>query len=129
MNNKKKILLIDDDKFLLDMYCVRFANEGHEPSGAVGGAQALKLLREGFVPDIILFDIVMPIMDGHKFLETVKKEGLAKDAVFIMLTNQGQSYDIERAQKLGANGYIIKASTIPSEVVAEALRIYKQNKK
>lgn len=118
-----KILLVDDDRFLIDMYSMKFRENGHEVIPAFGGADALTKLREGLSPDIIVFDIVMPGVDGFELLETIKKEKLAGKAVKIALTNQGQSSDVDRAKGLGAVGYIIKASAIPSEVLTQVCDI------
>ncbi len=128
MTKTYKILLVDDDKFLLDMYANKFSKEGFEVTVGVGTQNALEKLKE-LKPDIILADIVMPGMDGLEFVEHVQKEGLAPDAIIIMLTNQGDSYDIERAKKLHVHGYIVKATSIPSEVVSEVLKITNDNGK
>lgn len=65
----------------------------------------------------------MPGMNGFETLETIRKEGLAKGAKIIILSNQGQDSDFEKSKELVADGYIIKASAIPSEVLAETVRI------
>jgi DNA-binding NarL/FixJ family response regulator len=74
-------------------------------------------------------DLIMPMMDGFVMYENIKKANLAPDAIAIMLTNQGQTSDINRAKDLGIHGYIVKATTIPSEVVEEVINIYNKNKK
>ena len=71
----------------------------------------------------------MPGMDGFDVLEAIKSEKLAPKALIIMLTNQGQLTDINKAKSFGINGYIIKATTIPSEVVQDVTRIYNLEKK
>lgn len=128
-NNKPKVLIVDDDKFLLNMYSIKFSKSNFEVNSATTGAEALAKIKEGYSPDIILLDIVMPGMDGFEILETLKKDKLAQNSLIIMLTNQGQLADIEKAKTFGINGYIIKATTIPSEVVEEVTRIYNLNKK
>jgi DNA-binding NarL/FixJ family response regulator len=65
----------------------------------------------------------MPEIDGFQVLETIKKESLAPTMKSIVLSNQGQESDIEKAKSFGAVGYIIKASAIPSEVYAETIQI------
>jgi CheY-like chemotaxis protein len=85
-------------------------------------------LRAGNKPDVILLDIVMPYMDGLELLKTIRTENLAPDAIVVMLTNQSQSSDIERAKELKVDGYIVKASTIPSEVLHEVEKIYEAKK-
>jgi CheY-like chemotaxis protein len=126
---QKSILLIDDDKFLIEMYSLKFKNSGFDVYFALGPEEALKQLRGGLSPSIILMDLVMPAMDGLELLSVIRKEELAKQSVIIMLTNQGVPDDISRAKKLNVNGYIIKASSIPSEVLTEVIRIYESSKK
>jgi len=123
-NKKPKVLIVDDDKFLLNMYSLKFNNNSFEVNAAASGEEALGKIKDGFIPDIILLDIVMPGMDGFQVLDSLKKKNIAPNAMIIMLTNQGQLSDIEKAKSFGINGYIIKATTIPSEVVEEVKRIY-----
>ena len=123
-----KILIVDDDKFLLNMYSIKFQKEHFDVTTAVNGKDALDKLRGGFLPDAIILDIVMPVMGGLETLQNIRKENLAKTSVVIILSNQGQSSDIEKAKELGINGYIVKATTIPSEVVSEVLRVLKTAK-
>jgi CheY-like chemotaxis protein len=119
------IYLVDDDRFLLDLYAVKFKNAGHEVTVFSGGEELLSALRKdgATMPDVILLDVIMPGMNGFDTLEVLRKENLAKDSKVIFLTNQGQDSDVEKAKELKANGYIIKASAIPSEVFAETMRI------
>ena len=116
---KKKILIVDDDKFLLDMYSVKFREDDFDVEIGVGGEEALNKLRGGLNPDVVLLDIVMPGVDGFACLETIQKENLRGNSVIVVLSNQGQDEEIERAKKLGADEYIIKASAIPSEVLEQ----------
>jgi DNA-binding response OmpR family regulator len=125
---KRKILLIDDDKFLLDMYALKFTKAGYEVKTADATDAALKMIREGYEPDVMLIDIVMPGMDGLELVVNLRKEKLAAKSVIIMLTNQGSSDDIARAKKLNVDGYIVKATTIPSEVLAEVEKICNSKK-
>lgn len=121
----RRVYLVDDDRFLLDLYAVKFTNVGHEVGLFSGGEDLLTALRkEGApVPDAILLDVIMPGMTGFETLEAIRKEKLAASAKIIFLTNQGQDSDIEKAKQLSADGYIVKASAIPSEVFAETMRI------
>lgn len=127
--NQKKVLFVDDDKFLLDMYVLKFGKAGYEVKTADSTESALKLVKEGFIPDIMLVDIIMPGMDGLEFVSALRKENIATEAVIVFLTNQGESDDINRVRKLSADGYIVKATTIPSEVLAEVEKIYAGKKK
>jgi DNA-binding response OmpR family regulator len=118
-----RVYLVDDDRFLLDLYAVKFKNAGHEVNVFGGGEDLLVTLRktDNKAPDAILLDLIMPGMDGFQVLETIRKERLASGSKIIILSNQGQDSDIERAKKLGVDDYIIKASSIPSEVFAKTL--------
>ncbi|MBI5134282.1 MAG: response regulator [Candidatus Taylorbacteria bacterium] len=123
-----KVFIVDDDKFLLGMYSLKFANSGYDVETTVGSLPALEKLRGGAKPDIVLLDIIMPYMDGLELLKTMRQEKLADNAIVVMLTNQSQSSDIERAKELNVDGYIVKAATIPSEVLHEVEKIYEAKK-
>ena len=124
MSEKKyKILIVDDDKFLLDMYPVKFNQLGFDVTTSLGAVEALTKLREGLNPDVILTDILMPAMDGFEFLEKISEENLATKAKIVILSNKGERSDIDRGMALGADGYIIKASVVPSEVVEKVMQI------
>lgn len=115
---KRKILFVDDDPMLLQMWEVKFANSGrYEVIKSPAPLDALKKLREGIVPDIILSDVVLPVMDGIEFLSTIKKEALAPGAKLGILSNQSQESDIARAEKIGVTIYIVKSETIPSALL------------
>jgi CheY-like chemotaxis protein len=116
---KKKILIVDDDSFLLDMYSLKFNQSGYEVATALGADVALEKIHNGFEPDVMLLDIMMPVMDGFELLEKMKEENLAQSSVRIILSNRGQQSDIARGESLGASGYIVKASSTPSEVIAK----------
>jgi len=118
-----RIYLVDDDRFLLDMYAVKFKAAGHDVTAFQSGQAALDAIRKDPAPDALLLDIVMPEIDGFGVLEAVRKENLIPTTKVIVLSNQGQESDIEQATKLGVAGYIIKASAIPSEVFAETISI------
>jgi len=129
INASYSVLLVDDDKFLLDMYTLKFRESGCTVDAVADPLKALEMLQKGAKPDIILLDVVMPSMTGFEFLEKVRAEELAEGASIIMLTNQGQKEDIDKAMTLGAAGYIIKASAIPSEVLKKAIAIADGNGK
>ncbi len=118
-----KVFIVDDDKFLLGMYSLKFSNNGYDVDTTLGSVAALEKLRGGAKPDVILLDIVMPYMDGLELLKVIRDENLAPGAIVVMLTNQSQSSDIDRAKELNVDGYVIKAATIPSEVLREVEKI------
>lgn len=127
-NEKKKVMIVDDDQFLIDMYSLKFSKAGFDVEAVTKGEEALEKFQGGFDPDILILDIVMPSLDGIGLLEKIRQEKFANNAAVIMLTNQGQKSDIDHAKKLKVDGYIVKATTIPSEVVEEVLNIYNKKK-
>lgn len=130
MTDKKsyKVLIVDDDQFLLDVYSVKFREFGHTVNTAFGAEEALLKIKEDDSYDAIVMDIVMPGMDGFEFLAQMREKNLAKNSSIIILTNQGENKDLEKAQKYNIDGYIVKASTIPSDVLKEVLKIIEENK-
>jgi len=129
MESKKKIFIIDDDSFLLDMYALKFNQSSFDVTTALGSEPALEKLKQGYVPDLMLLDIVMPVMDGFEFIEKIKEEKLAENAIIIILSNRGQPADIARGESLGVAGYIVKASSTPSEVIEKVTSIISNIKK
>jgi CheY-like chemotaxis protein len=127
-NKKYKVIIVDDDKFLLNMYGMKFEKEGVEIIGLESGEELIKELQNGLKADLLLLDIIIPGMDGLATLEKARKEDLIKDMKVVMLTNQGGQEDIEKAKSLGISGYIVKATAIPSEVVDKAMSVLKENK-
>ena len=116
------VLVLDDDRFLADMYSVKFMQKGYVVETYQSVQEALAALRGGLSPVAVLFDIVMPEQDGLEFLRIVKEEKLAGGGTFIALTNQSSDTDRAQAEKLGADAFIVKASMIPSEVVTATMR-------
>lgn len=118
-----KIMLVDDDKFLLDMYALKFTQDGHIVKPCFAVEEALNELREGFDADAVVFDLVMPGKDGFDLLRGIKDGKLAPRARLIALTNQSSPEERKKAEELGANDYIIKATLIPSEVVKAVCQV------
>ena len=123
MSKQYSILIVDDDKFLLDMYRKKFERDGASADVAVGPDEALNKLRGGAKPDVLVLDIIMPGMDGIELLEAIRKEKLVPDTVVVMLTNESNRERIDKAKTLGIKGYIVKATSIPSEVVEKIKEI------
>lgn len=121
------IFLVDDDQFLLNMYVAKFQNSGHRVSAFTSGKELLSALRENKQQiDALLLDVVMPDMNGLETLKNIRNENLAQGAKVIILSNQGQDADIQRAKQFSIDGNIVKASSIPSEVVESTINIIEQ---
>lgn len=118
-----KILLVDDDTFLLDMYAAKFTGSGHAIETAKSVEEALEKLAGNTNYDAILLDMVLPGMTGIDLLNEMRTKKLGGNAKTVVLSNQGDQTDIDAAMAAGAHGYIIKAHMIPSEVVARVVSI------
>lgn len=117
-----KILLVDDDAFLRDMYATKFSELGHTVVVAQTGERAREeLANQEF--DVVLTDIVMPGVTGLELIQELKHGDQNAKPHCIILSNQSEQTDIEAAAKAGAKGYIVKAEMIPSEVVNEVIKI------
>ena len=115
---QKNILIVDDDSFLLDMYALKFSQSNFAVATSLEPISALEKIRKGEVKvDVLLIDIMMPGMNGFEVLEKIQTEKLIPEAIKIVLTNEGLPTDIERAQKFGAIGYIVKSNATPAEVI------------
>lgn len=123
---KKKILIVDDDSFLLDMYALKFSQNNFEVHTAENGLKAIEMLRGELHPDVILMDIVMPEMDGFEMLAKINAEKLSESSIKIILSNNSQQSDIEQGANLGVAGYIVKANSTPTEVIAQVIEIIKK---
>lgn len=123
--SQKKILIIDDDPFIADMYVLKFKAEGFEVEAANNGKVGMKLAAT-MKPDVILLDVVMPAMDGFDVLQKLRSDESLGHPKIIFLTNFGQREDIRRGMQLGADGYIIKAHFTPSEVSAKVKEMLAQ---
>lgn len=124
---KRKILIVDDDSFLLDMYALKFSQNNFEVYTAVNGTQAIEKLKGGLLPDTILTDVIMPEMDGFEMLKAVNDAHLAPQAVKIILSNKSQQSDIDQGHALGVSGYIVKANSTPAEVITQVVGILADN--
>jgi DNA-binding response OmpR family regulator len=116
--SKRKIMIIEDDYFVLDIYHTKLTQEGFDVLDAKDGKEGLeKLQAEEKLPDLILLDIIMPHLGGLDVLGAIKKEQRLKNIPVILLTNLSQKADIDKGLELGANDYLIKSHFTPSEVL------------
>ena len=128
MGEKRKISIVDDDSFILDMYALKFSQNNFEVYTSTNGKEAIEKLRGGLYPDVMLVDIIMPEMDGFEMLEKINAEKLSPDSVKIILSNKSQQSDIDRGISLGVAGYIIKANSTPLEVINQVVDILEKKR-
>ncbi len=119
---KKKILIIEDDKILDDIYAIKFEKEGYDIVETQSGIEGLNLAKT-INPDVLLLDVILPEMDGFSILIELKKEKNIKKFPVILLTNLGQQGDIEKGKSLGATDYLTKSNTTPAEVIERVKKI------
>ncbi len=119
-----KILLVEDDPFLLDMYSTKFKEVGFDVAIAQDGEMAIVKAKE-IMPELILLDVVLPKKDGFEVLKILKSDSVMAKIPVVMLTNLGLDSDVKRGLELGAQSYIIKAHFTPTEVVAKVKDILK----
>lgn len=112
----KKILIVEDDKFLRELIAKKLSEEGFIVEEASDGEEGIRKIKEGR-PDLILLDLILPSIDGFEVLEKIKEDLETKPIPVIILSNLGQKEDIERGLKLGAFDYLVKAHFTPGEVI------------
>ena len=122
------ILMLDDDDFLVSMYSAKFNASNISATICKDGNSILEKLKSGAVFDLILLDIIVPVMNGIEVLKAIRKDKLAENIPIVMLTNQNDESDIATAKSLNVSGYIVKSAATPSDVVSEVLKIIKQSK-
>lgn len=117
-----KILLVDDTEFYQRAYKNKLMPEGFLVTTAGNGVEALKCLAQE-VPDVILLDLMMPVMDGFKVLQAVKADARLKHIPVVIFSAKGVPDEIEKAIKLGASDYLVKSTTTPNKVLEKIKQI------
>lgn len=114
----KKILLVEDEDFIRELYSRQLTQAGFLVQSAIDGQSALETLKkEQF--DLLLLDIMLPGMNGLQVLREFKTQNPNSKMITILLTNLGQEAVIKEGFELGAQAYLIKASYTPNQVVNE----------
>lgn len=112
----KKILVVEDDKYLMNAYRVKLTKSGFEVKMAMDGEEALAAIPS-FLPDLVILDIVMPKKDGFAVLEEMKQHSEWKRIPVIITSNLGQKEDIDKGMQLGAKDFIVKSDIPIDDVV------------
>lgn len=118
MTDAKKVVIVEDDEYISKVYEIKFAKEGIAISIARDGEEAIKKITEE-VPDLILLDLMIPKKDGFAVLEEIKKKPKLAKIPVIVLSNLGQTSDVERAEKLGANEFLVKVDHPIQDVISK----------
>lgn len=114
-SGKKKILIVEDDKFLRELIVGKLEGEGYEVLVAIDGLEGVKAIQEQ-KPGLVLLDLMLPNMDGFEVLQKMKEDPTLTMPV-IILSNLGQREDVEKGLSLGAVDFMIKAHFTPNEVI------------
>ncbi|GBE00337.1 transcriptional regulatory protein SrrA [bacterium BMS3Abin07] len=117
-----KILLVEDSKMIQEIYKNKLLFEKFNVITADNGAEGIKVLAKE-TPDLILLDLMMPIMDGYKVLQVIKTDSRLKSIPVIVFSAKGQPGEVEKAMQLGASDYIVKATTKPAQVVERIKKV------
>ncbi len=118
MADKKKILIVEDDQDVRELYAEVLRDEGFDVEEAVDGQSGLAKVLEGSY-DLLLLDIMLPKFDGLEVLKTIKEKAKVKGIPVVLLTNLGRESIIKEGFSLGADGYLIKSEYTPEEIVGE----------
>jgi DNA-binding response OmpR family regulator len=120
---KGKILVIDDDRFLAQIYILTLKKVGYDVDLMENGPDGIAAAKKG-KPDAIILDILMPGMDGFQVLRELKKGKNTKNIPVIMLTSLSQAEDEEMGLRGGAIAYLTKSTTLPDDVVKEIDKVF-----
>ncbi|OHA64077.1 MAG: hypothetical protein A2842_02085 [Candidatus Wildermuthbacteria bacterium RIFCSPHIGHO2_01_FULL_48_25] len=117
-----KVLLIEDDPLLIDIYSTKLKESGFEVEVAENGEKGLSMLEQS-VPNVVLLDIVLPKQNGWEVLQSIRSNEQLKGLKVVLLSNLGQKEEIEKGLSLGADRYLIKAHFTPTQVVEELQKL------
>lgn len=120
----KKILLVEDDPFLSDIYATSLKHAGFNVTHANNGKKCLEMLEKGNF-DILLLDLLLPGVDGFEVLKTIKEKNIKID-IFVLSNLSGEEY-LEKAKELGAKEYLLKTKFTPKEIVEKIENFCKNN--
>ncbi|MGM0482438.1 MAG: response regulator [Patescibacteria group bacterium] len=121
----EKILIVDDDEFICNIYSKIFKEKNIETDIAHTGKQMLEKIKNE-KPEVVVLDIFMPEMDGFEALEAAYKEDLLKNSVVIVLSNYADQLAQEKAGELGSKRFIVKSTLLPEDIVTEVLKTYQE---
>jgi DNA-binding response OmpR family regulator len=124
-SGKKRVLIVEDEHPLAHTLQMKFKNQGYDATVVMNGLDALEAIRNGAY-DIILLDLVMPVMDGFVFMSEYRKEA-SHDVPILVLTNLDQLTDIHKAMTLGAKDFIVKAKSDLDQIIRKVGEILSGN--
>jgi len=111
----KKVLIIEDDQSLYNVYSAELKLRGYDVSHCSDGMKAMPMIKE-IKPDLILLDIILPGRNGLEILEEIMSNEEYMNINVIMVTNYGNDENVKKALELGASDYVLKYNIVPSEL-------------
>lgn len=116
MASKKKILIVEDDDQIRQIYEMKLTSEGYSVQVAIDGVQGLEL-ADAFRPDLIMLDLRMPNLSGDQMLEKLRETDWGKQIKVVVLTNVSRNEASLALRHLGIEAYLVKANYVPSQIV------------
>jgi len=117
---QKKVLVVEDDKFLRELFVRKLFNEGFDVESAIDSVQVFEILAKK-KPEVVLLDLILPGVNGFEILAQIKKDNNLKDIPVMVISNLGQKEDVDRALDLGAADFLIKANYTLDEIITRVL--------
>ena len=114
--NKQKILIVEDEQVIAQMYLFKLESEGFKVKIANNGEEGLRAVSE-FAPDLILLDLRMPVMSGDEMLERLRATKIGSEIKVIILTNISKDEAPPRLRFLDVDRYVVKAHHTPKQIV------------
>ena len=124
-NNKHKILLIDEDRFLNEVYSAKLTAAGFDVAFTLNGVEGLEKAKS-FLPDLIILDLLLPKMSGNQLLEKLRQNKETKDTKVIVFTNVIPNEGIEKVAQYGITDYILKSDMSSVNLVDKVSHILQQ---
>ncbi|OGL87185.1 hypothetical protein A3I40_01220 [Candidatus Uhrbacteria bacterium RIFCSPLOWO2_02_FULL_48_12] len=125
--HKRTILIVEDEPFLCEMYKTKFETLGYKVVTAENGKEGIELMRREN-PDLVLLDIILPVMDGYTFLKVVRSDPELKDRLIVIFSNLGQEEEITKGMQLGADDYLVKSDHTPTELLKKVESVLAKGK-
>jgi len=120
-----KIIIVEDDPMIAEIYLKKFSNSGFEVFPATTAEQALNIVRMEEI-EVVMTDLIMPKMDGFQLIQQLRNGDYDSNLKIIVTSNLSQKEDRDKAIQLGANGFVAKSEFSPSELVVEIQRLIGQ---
>lgn len=118
MENKGKVIIVDDDSFILGLYAEKASEKGLIVKTALGGENFFEVIQDkDFVPDVVVIDLMMPDLSGKQILDKVKNENLLTTSKFIVLTNIDDEKTIQDLEQYNIYSYLVKSTLTPNDMI------------